>query len=162
MSLPHSLSDASAVSNSDMAPTNDVDEQPMPLSDSDDDGPTDCDVASNNDVDELPMLLSETDDERPKSSTNSIFERAGQCKNGIEMFAGARHLSSALRHDGMEMIEFDIKKDLEHDISKDAVRQNLVNYIEGDCMDYAHIAPPCKSYSCARFPKVRSKKYPSG
>ncbi|CAE7226915.1 unnamed protein product [Symbiodinium microadriaticum] len=81
-----------------------------------------------------------------------------------EFFAGSARLSSALTAVGVPCESFDLKLSTEHDFSNAGKVRSMLQKVVGSSssISYAHFAPPCNSYSIARWPKLRSKDYPEG
>ena len=61
----------------------------------------------------------------------------------------------------------DVKISTDHDMHTDKGRNILMNKIKDfeaqfGWKPYVHFAPPCSTYSQARYPKIRSKSHPAG
>lgn len=86
------------------------------------------------------------------STSRATGRRAGQFKT-LELFAGEHHLSTELANRGFTAYTMDILTG--HDLSS----QKYVKYLQDDAdkntFDYVHFAPPCNTFSCARFPRLR-------
>ena len=85
----------------------------------------------------------------------------------VEVFAGSCHLSNAFQHAGHRVYSMDIKLNIMMDISDAYGREMLVKMAkeleeETGLQPYVHFAPPCSTYSQARFPKIRSSSHPGG
>jgi hypothetical protein len=72
-----------------------------------------------------------------------------------EFFSGSGNLSRALRRCGFETREIDLKHSVEHDLASSECSAKLTEEVVSDEADYASFAPPCNTYSNARFPKIR-------
>jgi hypothetical protein len=72
-----------------------------------------------------------------------------------EFFSGSGNLSRALRRRGFGTREIDLKHSVEHDLSSSECSFKLMEEVVSDEADYASFAPPCNTYSNARFPKIR-------
>ena len=60
------------------------------------------------------------------------------------------------------MRAIDIMHGATHDLCEPAVLQSLLSSIQLRAFDYVHCAPPCSSFSLARWPPVRSRARPQG
>ena len=72
-----------------------------------------------------------------------------------EFFAGSKRLSQALQGEGITCQDYDLKDDLQHDMSDIRRAQHMLMECQTRGIRYAHFAPPCNSFSVARFPKLR-------
>jgi hypothetical protein len=78
-------------------------------------------------------------------------------RRGAEVFCGSAHLSNALQAVGFVMDKYDLARGgAEHDLTLDTVVNHLMSRVEQHDWDYVHFAPPCNTYSVARFPRIRS------
>ncbi|CAK9104678.1 Uncharacterized protein SCF082_LOCUS48825, partial [Durusdinium trenchii] len=78
-----------------------------------------------------------------------------------EVFAGCGALSKEMSRRGFvtKAVDF-LLGGPEHDMSNDGVCQTLGD--EFLKYTYVHFAPPCNTFSAARYPKLRTKQYPLG
>ena len=77
----------------------------------------------------------------------------GIAVEAAEVFAGSGRLSAAIRSKGIGCKEYDLKKNPKHDFSNQKKMQNILLELEN--FKYVHFAPPCNSFSQARWPKIR-------
>ena len=73
----------------------------------------------------------------------------------LEVFAGSGNLSKALVDCGLESDKVDIEYCDGHDMSQKSTVDDLCDASNAADYKYAHLAPPCNTYSVARFPKIR-------
>lgn len=114
--------------------------------------------------DDMPTLLSESDDEfgfdldstsSPKMGIGCGFLGTSRRLKVLEVFSGCGHLSQEFQKQGFECDMFDIGIDSGlMDLSKKSVVDALLQKVRD--YDYVHFAPPCNTYSNARWPKVRN------
>ena len=78
----------------------------------------------------------------------------------LELFSGQGNLSKTLRKAKMDVVEFDILRAKDDDITNKKVASFVKAAIPN--FDYVHFGIPCSSFSCARFPRLRSKWHPAG
>ena len=72
-----------------------------------------------------------------------------------EFFAGSGNLGAALARQGFTVAAFDLKISTSHDFTNcDKVQRMVDGALQKDTK-YAHFAPPCNSFSIARWPKLR-------
>lgn len=77
-----------------------------------------------------------------------------------ECFAGSMNLTSALCEAGLPTAAFDIRIGGEtHDFSKRKNVEKMKEELYG--LEYVHMAPPCNTYSTARWPKLRRSPRPT-
>ena len=89
----------------------------------------------------------------------------GMCisANMMEIFAGSCKLSRACRVQGMHVLSIDFNiGGPEHDMTKKDTMLKIKNVLKELNIRYVHFATPCNTYSQARYPRVRSKEFPSG
>jgi len=109
----------------------------------------------------------------PGLMTSDYFKRNELDKNAtlrpfVEVFAGSCHLSNAFGRAGHPKYSFDVKIDETHDmgteVGLDLVRRKIhdLQAAAGGKSPYIHFAPPCSTYSAARYPKIRSVAHPGG
>jgi hypothetical protein len=72
----------------------------------------------------------------------------------MEVFSGSGTLSKALRKHNFETEEIDLLRGIHLYMSDPEIVNRLVDTSKSN-MKYAHFAPPCNSYSIARYPKLR-------
>ena len=81
----------------------------------------------------------------------------------VEVCSGTGNLSKCLRTLGFHVLSVDVKRFAEHDLTKKANVDYIKNLLDTDSsIRYLHFAPPCCTYSSARWPKVRSVAHPHG
>jgi hypothetical protein len=95
------------------------------------------------------------------------LERNATLRPFVEVFAGSCHLSHAFNDAGHPNYSFDVKIDETHNMitekGLDLVRQKIHDLAAaGGKLPYIHFAPPCSTYSQARYPKIRSTSNPQG
>ena len=72
----------------------------------------------------------------------------------FEVFSGSGNLSHAMEGHGLKALRYDLLTG--HDMhSADFVNQLLQKVDSLQCK-YMHLAPPCNTYSQARYPKIRT------
>ena len=74
----------------------------------------------------------------------------------FEVFAGSGHLSNALETVGMRSFRFDILLDPSHDMSQKDCVVHILKLAKSLRCQYVYLAPPCNTYSAARYPKIRT------
>ncbi|CAE7383616.1 unnamed protein product, partial [Symbiodinium sp. CCMP2456] len=80
-----------------------------------------------------------------------------------EIFSGSGNLSKALCDVDLPAIEYDLIKSPEHDMYNTLKMEKIRDTVMGaPNIQYIHLAPPCNTFSQARWPKIRSKQYPAG
>ncbi|CAL1167420.1 unnamed protein product, partial [Cladocopium goreaui] len=62
----------------------------------------------------------------------------------------------------MRSFRFDILLDPSHDMSQKDCVVHILKLAKSLRCEYVHLAPPCNTYSAARYPKIRTKKHPDG
>ena len=72
-----------------------------------------------------------------------------------EFFAGSCNLTRALRDVGVACESYDLKLSRAHDFFNTDKVQLMLSEVLNHGITYAHFAPPCNSFSMARFPKLR-------
>ena len=72
-----------------------------------------------------------------------------------EVFSGKGVLADACRAIGMTALDFDLLQSPSHDMSVFGNVAVIKSQLLGNGVDYCHFAPPCNTYSAARFPKLR-------
>jgi site-specific DNA-cytosine methylase len=63
--------------------------------------------------------------------------------------------AQALHSHGLRCTALDLKYFPTHDILNPDLQQLILHSIESGYVKYLHVAPPCSSFSIARFPKLR-------
>jgi hypothetical protein len=71
----------------------------------------------------------------------------------MEVFAGSGNLSRSFARHGMQVRKVDLSMGEEFDMSDMGKVEDIINSAI-DCK-YVHFAPPCNSFSIARYPKIR-------
>jgi hypothetical protein len=75
----------------------------------------------------------------------------------LEIFSGSGRLSAALSGQGWATDQVELSwGGAEHDMSQEPVVQKLLHGIREQRWRYVHLAPPCNTYSAARYPKLRT------
>ena len=74
----------------------------------------------------------------------------------IEVFAGTGHLSQAFRKQGFETKSYDIVDDCNHDMANANFVQKMAKLLGSGKVAYVHFGIPCKTYSTARYPRLRT------
>jgi hypothetical protein len=93
---------------------------------------------------------------------------ACQLRGFIECFSGSDNLTQVWLEAGHQVFPMDINKSAEHDMSELnaggalLLRQCATMIRVTRNKPVVHFAPPCCTYSVARFPKIRAKEYPHG
>ena len=101
-------------------------------------------------------VQSEVPTRRPSTpKMNPMPEPRGGKVCAAEFFAGSARLSSALRAVGVPCASFDLKISTQHDFSNSRKVSSMLQKVRDDNISYAHFAPPCNSFSIARWPKLR-------
>ena len=77
-------------------------------------------------------------------------------KVSIEVFSGSGNLSAALSKKGFATLEYDLLKDAQHDMTNPKFVNYLKQLPKKVNLKYCHLAPPCNTYSQARYPKIRT------
>ena len=72
-----------------------------------------------------------------------------------ELFAGSMHLSDALAARGFNVMSYDLRFDENHDMSNKVKVGAMLRELLDNKVQYLHFAPPCNSFSMARWPKLR-------
>ena len=75
----------------------------------------------------------------------------------FEIFAGSGNLSAAFRRHGLMTHEFDLKLSARHDMSKPTSVNNFLQLVQQHNAAYVHMAPPCNTFSRARYPVIRRR-----
>lgn len=73
----------------------------------------------------------------------------------LEVFAGSGNLTAALEKKGLHCDKVDILLCDGHDMSKKQTVKELGAADDSITYKYVHLAPPCNTYSAARYPKIR-------
>ena len=83
----------------------------------------------------------------------------------IEVFAGSCHLSDAFRKLGYQTFPIDVKISTQPDLKLGShFVMDVISKLEAKTglKPYIHFAPPCSTYSQARYPRIRSSACPGG
>ena len=83
----------------------------------------------------------------------------------IEVFAGSCHLSDAFSKLGYQTFPIDVKISTQHDLKLGShFVMDVISKLEAKTglKPYIHFAPPCSTYSQARYPRIRSSACPGG
>ena len=91
----------------------------------------------------------------------------GRLRPFVEVFAGSQHLSDAFKAAGRQVFPMDVKISMDHDMRGEGGAELLLAQLrqmtrESGLKPYVHFAPPCSTYSQARYPRIRSVTHPSG
>ena len=79
-----------------------------------------------------------------------------QTAHVAEIFSGSGNLSAALREVGLLTLEYDLNISKEHDMHNPRKMEKIRDTILGaPNIQYIHLAPPCNTFSMARWPKIR-------
>ena len=93
---------------------------------------------------------------------------ASRKRGFVEVFAGSQTFTKVWQARGHSVFPVDIKLNPEHDFSVMATVDAVwarVETMTRDCggkPPVVHLAPPCCTYSCARWPRLRSSAHPRG
>jgi len=105
----------------------------------------------------------EARDHRSLSATTLQLGATTQAVNdddsprALEIFSGSGRLSAAMREHGWATDQVELSwGGAEHDMSQEPVVQRLLQGIADKRWRYVHMAPPCNTYSAARYPKLRT------
>jgi hypothetical protein len=97
------------------------------------------------------------------SASSSSIVAASDGTTVLEVFSGNGNLSHALREEGLNTIMIDIDTgNSDNDMSNNDNVPALVDRAAASSAAYVHMAPPCNSFSSARYPRIRSRDYPHG
>ena len=77
------------------------------------------------------------------------------CTSVAEVFSGVGVLSKACEELGLMSMQFDLLNNESHDMSKAANMELIKSMLLTNGVKYCHFAPPCNTFSAARFPKLR-------
>ena len=109
-------------------------------------------------------VLSDSEGEDQTSPVSTIHPYTFDLMNGVmgrkeplrfaEVFSGEGALSTEFQRRGFHSLAIDYTRGgILHDISNDEVVESLKNKLL--MYHYVHFAPPCNTFSNARFPKLR-------
>eukprot|EP00930_Biecheleria_cincta_P005055 TRINITY_DN10597_c0_g1_i2.p1 TRINITY_DN10597_c0_g1~~TRINITY_DN10597_c0_g1_i2.p1 ORF type:complete len:298 (+),score=27.00 TRINITY_DN10597_c0_g1_i2:49-942(+) len=139
------------------------------ISDSESDG--DVPPLIDSDEEEVPVVrwLGETGSAAPYG-VQGKGKTKGKCKptesaqpaDFVEVFAGSGNVSNAVMQRGMHVMTWDLLYGPQHDMSQDVVVRDLTDRAVLSGARYVHSAPPCNTYSSARWPRIRSAEFPEG
>lgn len=82
-------------------------------------------------------------------------EEPAERKVVAECFCGSGNLTRALEV-YFEAYKYDLQIDVDHDFSKWIKVEQIAHFLMAHACCYVHFAPPCNSYSNARYPKIRT------
>ncbi len=110
--------------------------------------------------------LSDSDEPEPVEKSACVLVPKSKrldakgCKiKTLEVFAGKGNLSAALADLGAFAEKVDILIDkAAHDLSKPSVAKAMLKKLDDPQLRYVHLAPPCATFSCARYPPIRRCK----
>ena len=77
------------------------------------------------------------------------------CTTVAEVFSGVGALSKACEEFGFKSMQFDLLNNESHDMSKATNMEFIKSVLLTNNVKYCHFAPPCNTFSAARFPKLR-------
>jgi len=80
-------------------------------------------------------------------------------KKGLEVFSGSGHWSAALRKRGFDVSEVDYDRNPKEDILDDVFYLDLILRIVRGEFSALHFGTPCRTWSQARWPPLRSNRY---
>ena len=84
----------------------------------------------------------------------------------VDVFAGSENLTAAFALQGFAVMPIDIRKGTEFDMHGNAmpafIKDVVMQHHKKGGIVYCHFAPPCSTYSSARFPKIRTTRHPNG
>ena len=113
-----------------------------------------------------------SDDEGAPGKRRSLSGRslspAPTQRGFLEVFSGSQTLSTVFVTAGHPTRTFDIKDNDDEDMHDAQAVDRLLTIVKdmtkkaGGRPPYVHLAPPCCTYSNARYPKIRSSQHPSG
>lgn len=81
--------------------------------------------------------------------------RTRQSLKALEVFSGQGSLSQALVQQGVPVEQVELLHGPENDMSNPNVLHRLVVRARRCEWNYVHLAPPCNTYSVARYPRLR-------
>ena len=85
------------------------------------------------------------------------LRRSGRCQVYLELFSGTARFARALRRESQhEVIEFDISRGEEFDLTRRAVCRLVRGWITSGRVKGVWCAFPCSTWSTARWPPLRS------
>jgi hypothetical protein len=73
----------------------------------------------------------------------------------IEVFAGSANLSRSVARTGMRVAAWDLRHGPQFDMSQISAVRDLTDIAIASGARYVHFAPPCNTYSRARWPRIR-------
>lgn len=84
----------------------------------------------------------------------------------VEFFSGSEHLTAEFASKGFVVLPIDIRKGKHFDMRKfelpALIKDFVIEHHKNGGTIYCHFAPPCNTYSSARYPKIRSTQHPNG
>ena len=85
------------------------------------------------------------------------IDNAGKQVHALELFCGCGQLTTAINaFAGMRCWGKDIKCSPGHDIMREGEYKLICEAIDSNFLRYLHLAPPCNTFSMARYPKLRT------
>ena len=101
--------------------------------------------------------LSDSDAESLDAPTLPLPGATARQRRGVEVFCGSGRLATALARRGVLMDKYDLALGgAQHDLTSNEVVDDLTSKATSSEWDYGHFAPPCNTYSVARYPRIRS------
>ena len=113
------------------------------------------------------LALSDDDQDELVPLVKPMPMSAGRKRPFVEVFAGSQHLSDAFRGNGHRVFPMDVKISIDHDMHGASGQVLLLRQLgllerETGLKPYVHFAPPCSTYSQARYPRIRGVTHPHG
>lgn len=98
-----------------------------------------------------------------KNESSTLIKKSPSNSGGcakldvLEVFSGSGNLSRAIRKQHLTTEEVDLEQCSTHDMSSKAFVLSLKQKAVRQNVKYCHLAPPCNTYSQARYPRVRTR-----
>lgn len=108
-------------------------------------------------AEQRPQAAAAAAEQRPQAAAAADAESR---KVVAEIFCGSGNLSRALEVYFVAH-QYDLQIDVSHDFSKWARVEKIAAFLMASGCRYVHMAPPCNTYSNARYPKIRSVGFKS-
>ena len=113
------------------------------------------------------LALSDDDQDELVPLVKPMPMSAGRKRPFVEVFAGSQHLSDTFHGNGHRVFPMDVKISIDHDMHGASGQVLLLRQLgllerETGLKPYVHFAPPCNTYSQARYPRIRSVTHPHG
>ncbi len=100
--------------------------------------------------------LTDSSESEGESETCHPAKVPSPCRTIVaEVFSGVGVLSKACEELGLTSMQFDLLNNESHDMSKAANMELIKSMLLTNGVKYCHFAPPCNTFSAARFPKLR-------